>query len=405
MRDTLYLHLTDAFADAPVDYVLTGADDKLGVKVEHAPLEQVLALAPGRRLVVFVPGADVRLTTVSVPARSLQKILQAAPYALEDQLAEDVETLHFAVAIDPNRRRANDAHPVAVVSRARMEAWLAPLRARKLHADALVPETLALPAPEAGHWSGYADGARVAIRTGGFSGFACALAELPMVLQVADPEHQIPLRLNVGRGVEYDFTALGRAVDLLPGTVSPLEVFVKHWSPERAIDLLQGAYSGAQDWQRLARPWRLALGAAAGWAVLSFAAQAVDAVRLGNELKQQDAANIARFQALFPAETRIVDLAAQAQQQLAQVRGGGGRAPMFTLLSAVSASLASNPGLTLQSIQFREGSMILGLTGTDLSALEGLRAWFAAHRDTTLEVQSANAGSSGVQIRLKLTPA
>ena len=144
---------------------------------------------------------------------------------------------------------------------------------------------------------------------------------------------------------------------------------------------------------------------AVAWAVLAFGLQSLQAVRLGAELKKQDADNIARYQQLFPEETRIVDLAAQAQQQLAQLRGGGGRAPMFQLLGALSAALAANNGLTLQSIQFREGAMFLGLTGTDLSALEGLRTWFASHREAALEVQSANAGVSGVQIRLKLTPA
>ena len=405
MRDTLYLRLLDPASDAPVDYVLTGADAKLGFKVEHAPLEQVLALAPGKRLVVFVPGGEVRLTTANVPARNLQKILQAVPYALEDQLAEDVETLHFAVTIDPQRRRADDPHPVAIVSRARMDAWLAPLRARKLHADAVVPETLCLPLPEPGHWTGYAERERVTVRTSAYRGFSCALADLAMYAQVADPEHQAPLRLAVGRDVENDFTSLGRPVELLPGNASALEVFVKNWQADRSISLLQGTYSAAQDWQRLAKPWRLALGVAAAWAVLTFASQAIETVQLGRELKKQDADNIARYQTLFPGETRIVDMAAQAQQQLAQLRGGGGRAPLFTLLGALASALTANQGLTLQSIQFRDGAMYLGLTGADLSALESLRTWFAAHRETNLEVQSANSGTSGVQIRLKLTPA
>ena len=405
MRDTLYLQLRDQPADGLLAYALTGADETLGLKVEQAPLDQVLGLAAGRRIVLFVPGSDVRLTTANVPARNLQKILQAVPYALEDQLAEDVETLHFAVTLDPQRRRAADEHPVAIVARARMDAWLAPLLERGLRPDAVVPETLCLPPPEPDHWTAYAEADRVTVRTGYYTGFACALSDLAMVLQVADPEHLIPLRLSVGREVEHDFTALGRPLELLPGHQSALEVFVKGYRPERAINLLQGAYSGRENWRRLAQPWRVALAVAVAWAVLAFGLQSLQAVRLGAELKKQDADNIARYQQLFPEETRIVDLAAQAQQQLAQLRGGGGRAPMFQLLGALSAALAANNGLTLQSIQFREGAMFLGLTGTDLSALEGLRTWFASHREAALEVQSANAGVSGVQIRLKLTPA
>lgn len=404
MRDTLYLQLREPAADGTLAYVLTGADETLGIKVEHAPLEQILGLATGRRLVLFVPGADVRLTTASVPARQLQKILQAVPYALEDQLAEDVETLHFAVTLDPRRRRSADVHPVAIVARARMEAWLAPLRARNLKPEAVVPETLCLPPPEPDHWTGYAESDRVTLRTGMYTGFACALADLPLYLEMADPEHQIPLRLNVVNEVAQDFTALARPLELLPGNISALELFVRGYRPEQAINLLQGAYSGQEGWQRLVKPWRLALGVALGWLVFAFGVQALQAVQLGKELRKQDADNIARFQALYPEETRIVDLSAQVQQKLAQLHGGA-KAPMFQLLGALSAALAANTGLTLQSVQFREGAMYLGLTGTDLQALENLRGWFASHHDATLEVQSANAGAAGVQIRLKLTPA
>lgn len=405
MRDTLYIQLREPAADGTLAYVLTGADDTLGIRIEHAPLEQILGRTVGKRIVLFVPGADVRLTTASVPAHTLAKILQAVPYALEDQLAEDVETLHFAIAIDPRHRGTAGTHPVAIVARARMNAWLAPLRERKLRPDAVVPETLCLPPPEPDHWTGYAEADRVTLRTGMYSGFACALTDLPLYLEMADPEHRIPLRLNVVNEVSQDFTALARPLELLPGNLSALEVFVKGYRLDQAINLLQGAYAGQEGWQRLLKPWRLALGAALAWLVLAFGVQALQAVQLGRELRKQDADNIARFQALYPEESRIVDLSAQVQQKLTQLRGGGGKAPIFQLLGALSAALAANTGLTLQSIQFREGAMFLGLTGTDLSALEGLRAWFAAHHDATLEVQSANAGASGVQIRLKLTPA
>ena len=85
MRDTLYVQLRDAAPDAPLAYALASAQPGVGVQVQQATLEAILALAGGRRVVLFVPGADVRLTAVKVPARTPQRILQAAPYALENR--------------------------------------------------------------------------------------------------------------------------------------------------------------------------------------------------------------------------------------------------------------------------------------------------------------------------------
>ncbi len=407
MRDTLYLQFRDPSLSAPdgrLAYALTGAQPGLGVSAEYATLDTILALAPGKRLVLFVPGADVRLASVQVPARQMQKVLQAAPYALEDQLAEDVDTLHFAIG----PRQADGSHPVAVTARARMESWLAPLRARNLRPDAVVSETLCLPVPDAGRWSALAEaepaGGRITVRTGPFSGFACGLDDLNTYLQLADPENLIPLRLFVPRPVEHDFTRLSRPVELLPGHGSGLEVLVRHFRPESSINLMQGPYSQQENWQRSVAPWRTAGAIAALWAVLALAQDALQSYRLGRELQAQEAQNLARFQGLFPGETKIVNLAAQAEQQWAALRGST-HAPLFQMLAALSASLAANPGLNLKALQFREGALYLDLTGNDLQALEGLRTWYAAQHEALLEVQAANAGAQGVQIRLKLTPA
>lgn len=406
MRDTLYLQFRDDAADAPVAYALVAGTPGASVPVQYDGLDAVLAQAANRRIVLFVPGADVRLTTVQVPARQAQKVLQAAPYALEDQLAEDVDTLHFAIAAGAPRRRANEPHPVAIVARERMDQWLAPLRERQLRAEFVVPETLSLPAPDAGRWTGLAEAGRVTIRTGTFTGFTCALGDLEAYLQLADPPALTPLRLFVAKDVDYDFTRLGRPIELLPGYGSALEVLVRHWREETSIDLLQGAYSQKQEWQSLGRPWRIAAAVAAGWLVVALANEVAETVRGNAELRRLEQANIERYKTLFPQTTRFDNLALQAQQQLLALRGaGGGQAPLLQLLDAVAASLGATPGLTLQSLQFRENALFLSLTGTDLQALENLRAWYGAHPATQLSVQDTNAAPDGVQIRLKLTPA
>ena len=65
-------------------------------------LTAAAALASGRRVIVLVPGSDVLLVQAAVPTRKRERVLQAIPFALEDQLAGDVERLHFAIA-----RRSN----------------------------------------------------------------------------------------------------------------------------------------------------------------------------------------------------------------------------------------------------------------------------------------------------------
>lgn len=402
MRDTLYLQLRDAAPDAPLAYALVSAQPGAAAQVQRGTLDAILALAPGRRVVAFVPGSDVRLASVQVPARVAAKILQAAPFALEEQLAEDVDTLHFALG-RPGAA-ASGGHPVAVVSKERMEAWLAPFKARSITPEAVLPETLSLPLPESGHWTGLAEAGRVTVRTGSWSGFACALDDLGACLQIADPDSQSSLRLFVARDAESDFSRAGRPVELLPGYASGLEVLARHWQPATSINLLQGAYSGRQDWQRVAAPWRTAGALAIAWLALGSAYAVADLWRTGSELKAQTARNFERCQQLFPSDCVSEQLMpAVVEQQDRLMHGGGARTPLFPLLASLDAAIAAVPGLTLESLQFRDGVLHLALTGGDLQALETLRAWYAARTDARLEVEAANAGTDGVQIRVKLS--
>ena len=77
--------------------------------VHAGALTDAASEAPGQRIVVLVSGADCLLTRVSIPGGSRQKLLRAVPYALEEQLSEEVENLHFAArgCFMPRTRRTS----------------------------------------------------------------------------------------------------------------------------------------------------------------------------------------------------------------------------------------------------------------------------------------------------------
>lgn len=385
--------------DAITAYCIAAANAARSFVVMQAPLETVLGFSENRQIVLLVPAADVRLTSVTVPARQLAKVLQAAPYALEDQLAEDVETLHFALG----PRQADGSHPVAVVARERMEAWLAPLRERGLKADALVPETLCLPATELERWSALAEPNQITVRTAAYAGFGCAADDLAMFLEMASPNRMMPLRIVIPRSFSGDLTQLQWPVELLPGFAEPLEALLQNYQPATSINLLQGDYAQSEGMQQHLQPWRFAAMLALALIGLTWINHGIQAIKLGRELHAQEQRNVQRYQQIYPAETRIVDLSAQVEQHLT---GRSGQQGDFTaLLASLAGALSTTPGLSLQSVQFREGALFANLSGTDLQQLEVIRAWFGRQRNVSLDVQSANAGSEGVQIRLKLSPA
>src|SRR5262249_7770989 len=88
---------------------------------QSGPLSLAATRAVGRRICVLVPGTDVLLAEPEVPMKAGTKLQQVVPYALEEQLADDIDDLHFAIG-----KRAPDSQrtPVAVIRKALMEEWL-----------------------------------------------------------------------------------------------------------------------------------------------------------------------------------------------------------------------------------------------------------------------------------------
>jgi general secretion pathway protein L len=147
----------------------------------------VAVIGGARRVVVLVPGEDVALHAARVPVgRNRQRLLRAIPFALEEQLASDIEDLHFAIG-----KPDGDQYPVAVVERRQMDAWAKLLREAGISAHQWVPETLAVPHAGDG-WDLLPDGERVLVRSGDCSGFTCDADTLEVMTTLVAAEERLP---------------------------------------------------------------------------------------------------------------------------------------------------------------------------------------------------------------------
>lgn len=402
MRETLFLRLSDLGHTGEVAYVIAVAESAAGLVVRRAPASELPTLANGRRVVVFAPGSDIRLCRVSPPVRQLSKALLATPYLLEEQLAEDVEELHFALGA----RQPDASFPVAVVARTQLDHWRQQLKDAGLQPHALVPDLLALPLPTADAWPALADVDQILVRTGDFNGFASPADEIELLLQIADAGAEPPraLQLFVMKDDARDFTRLQRRIELRPGHSHPIEALARHYNAEHAINLLQGALARRESWRRYWQPWQMAASLAVACFLGGVLLNGVEAFKLRRAALAQETANNERFSQIFPGEKPASYLSAQIDSLIRHATGAGADS-LFMMLQTFAQAQAAAPGLTVKAMQFHEGSLFLDLTGNDLQVLEKLRGWFASHPGVHLEVPTADSTSGGVQVRLKLTPA
>src|ERR1700761_1123121 len=120
MAEWLVLQLSRSL-DEPSSWILTDDRGQPTREPRFGSLATAASDAGGRRVAILVPSGDVLSTEIELPpTKSGVKAQQVAPYAMEELLASDIETLHFAVGA---RNEANGRTAISVVTLELMTQW------------------------------------------------------------------------------------------------------------------------------------------------------------------------------------------------------------------------------------------------------------------------------------------
>jgi len=341
-----------------------------------------------RRVVVLVPGAEVSLAEARVPGRNRQRLLRAIPYALEEQLATDVEELHFALGPVGE----GNQYPVAVVERSTMSAWAALLRENGIQAEQLIPETLALPS-DAG-WNLMVDGETVLVRSGDYAGFAVDIDNLPVLLALFQAKQQAPETARVFGSTVLDLEAVD--VEFVDERIQPLELLARGWAHGPAINLLQGAYSRREEWGRLLRPWIASAALLLAGFILIGVSTGLNYFHLSGQREQLRAEIEDVYRKAFPKAKRIVNPRAQMEQKVTQFRrqAGGGNTDFLAMFAETAGVVRATEGINVRSASYRNGRLDLDLQADNLQILDSLKQSLVSSGLMSAEIQSASTGEN-----------
>jgi general secretion pathway protein L len=410
MAETLVLRLDPADHGVGTWIVADEQGRRVGTP-GAGPIGAATQAAAGRRVVVLVPAVDVLLTSVSLPVRGASKVLRALPFALEEQIAEDIEALHFAAG----RIGADGGVAAAAVDRGQLEAWLASLSDAGFDPQVICSEAEGCPAAP-NHLNWVLDADRCLARSGD---------GLPVLLEIASVEEALrfgpgfPGESGDAKHLSVYVTPEGRmrhgdALEALRDELASLEIRIlpdgvlPHLAAgvvsREPINLLQGQYAPRTQLDRLWKPWRTAAALLAVLAVVLVGQQALRLVQLKQEEARLDTAIAEAFQQALPG-ARMEDPRFQVERRLAALRGTGGASneSFLTALEAVGGALGETPGITLQSVSYRAGVLDLRLQAPSVDSLEQIRQSVGRDGRFTATIQQANQRPDGVEGRIQLT--
>ncbi|WP_428775594.1 type II secretion system protein GspL [Vibrio sp.] len=311
-------------------------------------LDRLTEYADKRQTIVLLSAKQTILRSVDIPAGASRQFESMLPYLLEDEIAQDVEQLHFTLLAKQQGQAL-----ICALDRIWLETLLAECKALGIEIKRVLPDVLALPLnPEglsaveiAGQWL---------IRKGEYSGisvdhdwFAMLAASdwvkqeqqfLPLVAYSPLPELQLDPQQEWQQG-EAELVmqllaeqAIKSRVNLLTGPFKPKSSVWRYWSI-----------------------WRKAAVAALVLLVISAASSLLQIHQYQTQADQYRAESERIFRAALPGKNKIPTvsyLKRQMDDELAKLGGGGDQNVLMNWLLKLPVTLRKVEDMNLLSVKY-----------------------------------------------------
>ncbi len=393
MAQRLYL-----FCDSlgrPLNWLALDAAGSVQQRGQAVPTADLLQSA--RSLSMLMPGTEVSLYQLELPVRSRTALQKAVPYALEEQIAGEVETLHFAL----QRQIGGGEFKVAVVGKERLQEWLASWSEQGLQPDHVFSEldllTTDLEGGELLLWEQRAllalpDGRRLALEPD----------LLDIVWSTLDGDRAIGYVEDARRDGEPCWPEAWRS-----RRVSSEELLAPRLAAlpsAGSCDLLQQEFKPQRE-QIDRAAWRPVAWLALAVVLMFATLMAVDFWQLNREQALLDSEIERLFFVALPEASRYSAPQERVSQELQRLRGGGGSSGLVDMLRRVAPVLAGAPSLQLSSVVWRDGVLEIGVSGPDVRSVDGLRESLATLPGLQIELLSASPRDERIDGRLRISGA
>jgi general secretion pathway protein L len=363
-----------------------GLDEACHIKqqVQRGNAAELATVAANKYVVVMVPAEDVLLTSVTLPKMNSTRLMQALPFALEEQLISEVNTLHFVPI-----QKTESEWAVAVVAKEKMQAWMDLLKGWNVQPDAMVPLTLALPIKE-NRWRVLINEMAV-VRTGPYQGFACDKNNLNELLNMALSSIDLLPHLIEGNGVAS--LALNQSINVKEDHFSIEQQQIelaKHAVQFPTLNLLRGEYKSKKtSFAQRRNIWGIIACLTIVWVLLLALYPAISYVILHQRLNNIDHKIEEIYKRHFPHATSIVAPEMRLEEKRrGSVAQGGDNQPLV-LLSEVGKGIRATPGVQLKRLDYQANQLTLDLTAASSEEFAQFTE-FLVSQGLRVKQQSAN---------------
>lgn len=355
--------------------------------------------------IVLVPGEHVTVSQLLLPDTSQSRLVQIVPYAMEDQLIDPPEDLHFAF----DKQNEQGSLQVAVVKKTTIEQWLSDFKDTRLDLRIMLPDYLAIPY-EDDTWHVYLSHDKALIRIRANYGMTVDISQVIQILQLKLNEEILkPHYIKIDYCAEqanFDqklFRDINISCEFSEKSMPIMEIFNRGLKKPTAIDLLEGAplvhnpSNQSNSLWRIAR-W-LALACCVIWVGMSITEYIIFKQRLNAIQTQIDTL----YMQAFPQSSTVIEPLARIQQLSATLKNSASGGNFLSLIATVGQAINSqNKDVTIIEMNFSGNSLLLDLESNDFKNFEFLSQQLR-RQNITVTQTNAHTTDNGVTTRFALS--
>jgi len=362
---------------------------------------QDLAQTAGENLVTLLyPAAEVLLLDIDLPVKSNKQIKKALPFALEELLADEMETYHLVW-----HRQVTGKVYVAAINQEKFKTCLTGFKEQGINLGSVYPESLCLPY-QADSYSLFMDHQNAILRTGQWQGGGIDTDALPIVLNKILSDNPDLHTLECWSVGEPAMWLSGLSVNLTYHEADPgfilLSADVRKQGDQ--LNLLTGEFKHKNntvvEWKR----WLPALCIILATTFLQMGFLLNSYWQKKTELVTMEAQTTSLFNQTFPEVKRLVNIKVQAEQQLMdlkkQSKNKGGK--FMQLLYQTGEVITANSGLEIRELEYINEMLQMQLIAANSSQVEQLKQQFESSNELLIKIQSVAENPKGVEVHYEI---
>lgn len=322
MRELMLIRVGQSPTDA-VHWMIWSANDAQIIasgELSNLDISVLKEKSTDREVIVLLPSDQISLKTVTLPTKWNRKLEQALPYLLEEQLAQDIDSMFIALD-QPMLIGEQHAIRVACCDSEWFAMWNVQFTDADIDVQRMLPDALLLPEVSEGEAALIALGNQYLVRYGQWQIAAIEENWLATFIRAANIQavrqfSPVTSSLVSGDLAHVEWHSNEAQYDL------PLAVFASQLASQK-LSLNQGAFAKKKKQPQWWADWRSGLIAASMATVAFVAVKGVQVWQLQKEAEAYKTQAVEIYQKAFPGKVvRANLLRSQIKSELAKLEEG-----------------------------------------------------------------------------------